>query len=125
MMEEMNRSEEQTNDIGIYTIICDECKFEFSTNEVKIEEMILHRENQTKMRYFQCPECGKEYVIDVTDSELRKRISIYKRMVKKYRTMVNQKESETNLRLYLGRLNKIYSKNIRYEQELRRRWING
>ena len=83
---------------------CDKCHFEWQISEDDIQTIEFDEKTGTKMRFFQCPECSAEYVIDVTDRELRKQISVFKKMQRKYQRMYNAHESEVRLRNYLGKL---------------------
>lgn len=107
------------------TIYCDKCHFEWNTNETVIETIVLNEQDDVKMRFFQCPECGAEYIVDITDREIRKQISIYKKMQKKYSRMYNSGESEVRLRNYLSKAEKVRNEIIERERELKGRWTRA
>lgn len=107
------------------TTYCDRCHFEWQLSEDDIKTLDLNENTGARMRFFQCPECGAEYVIDVTDRELRKNIAIFKKMNRKYRRMYNNKESETRLSNYLTRLNAKRQELLNNEAELRRRYLGA
>lgn len=104
---------------------CDECHFEWEITENDIQTIDLDENSGTKMRYFQCPECSAEYIIDVTDCELRKQISVFKKMQKKYRRMYESHESEVRLANYLNRLQAKKTEILNKQNELRRKWTSG
>ena len=104
------------------TIYCNQCHFEWDSADVVFQEIHLDEASGTKMRFFQCPECGEEFIVDVTDSELRKNISILKKMKRKYVRMYNNHESRERLRNYGEKLEKFQNEIIVYERELRKRW---
>lgn len=56
-------------------IICDVC-------DARIEEptAITRREGDLEITFFLCPFCGKEYLVSVTDGELRGDVEEYARM---------------------------------------------
>lgn len=106
-------------------IYCDKCHFELRTEDIVFQEIELNEAEGTKMRFYQCPECGEEYIVDVTDRELRKKISILKKMKRKYVRMFHAKESETRLRNYGERLERFQSEVLAHERELRKRWTGA
>lgn len=106
-------------------LICDRCKHEWDTKDIKFDEIILCEQDGAKMRFFQCPECGEEYIVDVTDSELRKKIAVYKRMKQKYLRMFREKASPTKLRNYSARMESVQGEIRAREKELRTRWTRS
>lgn len=104
------------------TIYCDKCHSEWDTNDIVFQEIMLNEASGTKMRFYQCPECGEEYIVDVTDSELRKKISILKKMKRKYVRMYNNHESKERLRNYGEKLEVFQKEILVHERELRKRW---
>ena len=56
-------------------IVCDVC-------DARIEQPtpIIRREGDLEITVFNCPFCGKEYLVSVTDGELRKDVEEYSRM---------------------------------------------
>ena len=107
------------------TTYCDKCHFEWQIGEDDIQTIEFDEKTGTKMRFFQCPECSAEYVIDVTDRELRKQISIFKKMQKKYRRMYKAHESEVRLSNYLNKLDAMKHRLLDKQNELRRKWTGG
>ena len=106
------------------TIYCDKCHFEWDSSKTLFETMCLNEKDDVRMRYFQCPECGEEYIVDITDYELRKQIAIFKKMKKKYIRMYHAHESETRLRNYGERLENVQREILQRQEELRKRWTN-
>lgn len=106
-------------------IYCDKCKFEWPAKDTVFETLMLNESDGTKMRYFVCPECGEEYIVDITNRELRKLISMYKKMQKKYIRMYNAHESETRLRNYGERLENVQNEIKTLEADLKRRWTRN
>ena len=104
---------------------CDKCHFEWQIGEYDIQTIELDEKTGTKMRFFQCPECSAEYVIDVTDRELRKQISVFKKMQKKYKRMYDAHESEVRLRNYIEKLDAMKHQLLNKQNELRRIWTGG
>lgn len=104
---------------------CDKCHFEWNPTETDIQSIEFDADKGVKMRYFQCPECSEEYIVDVTDRELRKQISIYKKMVNKYSRMFNRHESEVRLRNYQARMDRVRKENLARQEELRKKWCYG
>lgn len=107
------------------TIYCDECHFEWNAQETEIQTIVLNETDDVRMRFFQCPECGDEYIVDVTDREIRKKISIYNKMRKKYLKMYNDKESATRLRNYGQRLQNVSIEIQQDEKVLKGRWTRA
>lgn len=103
---------------------CDKCHFEWDISEDDIQTIEFDEKTRTKMRFFQCPECSAEYIIDVTDKELRKQISIFKKMQKKYKKMYEAHESEVRLRNYIEKLDAMKHQLLNKQNELRRKWIS-
>lgn len=106
-------------------IVCDKCQFEWLAKDTVFEEQMLDEVSGTKMRYFQCPECGAEYIIDVTDRELRRLLSVLKKAKKKYVRMYNEGASEIRLANYLAKLENIEIEIKERHYVLRRAWIRG
>ena len=106
-------------------IVCDKCQFEWLAENTVFEEQILDEASGTKMRYFQCPECGEEYLIDVTDRELRKMISVFRKSKKKYVKMYEHGVSESKLAHYLEKLTDIEAQIKERHTILRKRWVRG
>ena len=107
------------------TIFCDDCKYEFDPKSIVFQEIVLNEADGTKMRFFQCPECKKEYIVDVTNAELRKKISIFKSMKRKYLAMYHGKASATQLRNYGEKLERVKNEIHTMQSELRKRWTSG
>lgn len=106
-------------------ITCDKCGFEWLANQTVFEEIVLNEAEGVKMRFFQCPECNEEYIVDVTDTELRKMLTVFKKMKKKYIRMYNAHESQTRLRNYGERLQDVQQEIIARQKMLRGRWTRG
>ena len=106
-------------------IVCDKCKFEWLAKDTVFEDLVLDEKSGTKMRYFQCPECGAEYIVDVTDRELRGQIATFKKMKKKYVRMYNNHESQTRLDNYLAKLSTMQAEILERQRVLRKRWTSG
>lgn len=106
-------------------ITCDKCGFEWLAKQTQFQEVVLNEAEGVKMRYFQCAECGEEYIVDVTDTELRKLITVFKKMKRKYIRMYNAKESQTRLRNYGERLQTVQSELIARQKMLREKWTRG
>ena len=64
----------------MFTVKCDKC-----CKEASFEPM-YRREGDLELIFLKCPECGTEYLAAVTDSELRRNIETYERMVRTIRT---------------------------------------
>ena len=56
-------------------MICNVCRHRGEVAEIK-----NRMEGDLSICYMTCPECGQEYLISVTDPELRKQIGKYKRL---------------------------------------------
>lgn len=106
-------------------IRCNKCDFEWLAKDTVFEEIILNETEGVKMRYFQCPECGEEYIVDVTDAELRKQLQVFKKMKRKYLKMYNAKESKTKLCNYGARLQKVQEEILERQRMLKARWTCG
>lgn len=107
------------------TIYCEACHFEWELKESDIESVDLDEKSGTRMRYFQCPECSKEYIVDVTNRDLRKDISVYKRMQRKYRRLYDSHASETRLRNYIEKLQSMKCRISAKQTQLRKEWTDG
>lgn len=106
-------------------ITCDKCGFEWLAEQTQFQEVILNEAEGVKMRYFQCAECNEEYIVDVTDRELRRQITVFKKMKRKYIRMYNAKESQTKLRNYGERLQSVQLEILERQKMLRARWTRG
>lgn len=56
-------------------IYCDECKSEFTLNEISIEENTLKKAGKIekiKVQYFRCPTCFHKYIIAIFDDDINK-----------------------------------------------------
>ena len=107
------------------TMYCNKCKFEWDVSSTVFEEVVLRESDGTKMRFFQCPECHEEYIVDITDSELRKKIAILKKMRRKYIKMYHEGKSPTVLRNYGERMENFENEIRARERELRKEWTRG
>lgn len=101
------------------TIICDECKHEFSMNSVEIQDVAIDLGGQAlKLVYFTCPKCNKIYRITLKDEryeELKEDLERTKKRIRKnygsrndelartLNTMVIRKQER--LKNYLSQLN--------------------
>ena len=106
-------------------ITCDKCGFEWLAEQTVFQEIVLNQAEGVKMRFFQCAECGEEYIVDVTDNEIRKLMVVFKKMKKKYMKMYHAKESATRLRNYGERLQSVQLELIARQKMLRARWTRG
>lgn len=106
-------------------IVCDKCNFEWLAKDTVFEEHVLNEAEGVKMRYFQCQECGEEYIVDVTDRELRRQIQVLKKMKRKYIRMYNAHESQTRLRNYGERLENVQQEILARQKMLREKWTSG
>ena len=106
-------------------IYCDKCKFEWKPTEKDFKTIKLNGQDDIRMRFFQCPECGEEYIIDVTDREIREQISILKKMKKKYIRMFDHHASVPRLRRYGEKLERVQKEILEKERILRRKWTNA
>lgn len=62
-------------------MICNACR-----KRTDIEKPKLRTEGELQIQYITCPDCGQEYIVAVTDPDLRKDIKRYirlQRMIKK------------------------------------------
>lgn len=50
-------------------VICDHCGNGFSSSSIELA--VRDRENGMQEQYYNCPICGKEYVVIKTDQEIR------------------------------------------------------
>ena len=107
------------------TMYCDKCNFEWDTGSIVFEEIVLRESDGTKMRFFQCPECHAEYIVDITNGELRKKISVLKKMKRKYIKMYHNHESSTVLRNYGERMENLQNEIRAEERQLRKEWTRG
>ena len=106
-------------------ITCDKCGFEWLAEQTQFQEIVLNEAEGVKMRYFQCAECGEEYIVDVTDTELRKMITVFKKMKRKYIRMYHAQESKTKLFNYGNRLQTVEMEILERQKMLRARWTRG
>lgn len=104
---------------------CDNCKFEWDTGGIVFEELVLCEADGTKMRFFQCPECHEEYIVDITNSELRKKIAILKKMKRKYVKLYHNRASAIVLRNYGEKIENFQNEIRADERELRKRWTRA
>ena len=63
----------------MFTVKCDKCGKEASF------EPLYRREGDLELIFLKCPECGTEYLVAVTDSELRRNIKTYEQMTQTIR----------------------------------------
>ena len=50
-------------------VVCDKCKYEFN---IKFQ---TKNKGNLQVTYFECPKCHEEYIVNVTDENLRKDIN--------------------------------------------------
>ena len=63
----------------MFTVKCDKCGKEASF------EPLYRREGDLELIFLKCPECGTEYLVAVTDLELRRNIKTYEQMTQTIR----------------------------------------
>lgn len=59
-------------------LICDDCKKEFTIKKKNIKTEKLF--NKVERTYFCCPKCGKKYVINYVDKEIKENIKSLKEL---------------------------------------------
>lgn len=57
-------------------VYCDECGHEFDFSSIKIKSKWLNKDIQKK--YYNCPKCKNEFIIVITNPEIRKLMKQYK-----------------------------------------------
>lgn len=76
-------------------ICCDECKYEFLMNSVKIDEAIIKLGGQAlKLVYFTCPKCNKIYRIILKDNEYDKLVEDLEKTKKRIRKNCGSRNDE-------------------------------
>ena len=83
----------------MFAVKCDKCGKEASF------EPLYRREGDLELIFLKCPECETEYLVCVTDPELRRNIRTYEEMVKTIRT---EKVTE----LFIEDTRKLYRENL-------------
>ena len=66
-------------------VTCDRCSKDF-----KINMKVLANDGDIIVEGFRCPKCHKEYIVTVTDTELRKSIEEVKRLNKSIGEMIGK-----------------------------------
>ena len=66
-------------------VTCDRCSKDF-----KINIKVLANDGDIIVEGFRCPKCHKEYIVTVTDTELRKSIEEVKRLNKSIGEMIGK-----------------------------------
>ena len=83
----------------MFTVKCDKCGKEASF------EPLYRREGDLELIFLKCPECETEYLVCVTDSELRQSIRTFEQMAKTIRT-----EKVTDI--FIEDTQKLYRENL-------------
>jgi uncharacterized Fe-S cluster-containing protein len=88
---------------------CEGCGWKSPVEGIKVKEQ---EEGELQVKYFTCSKCGKKYVVQVTNVELRKRIETLNR---KYKALVlrakTRKFSQKEIDRARGKL-EIYRKKL-------------
>ena len=94
-------------------IICDVC-------DARIEQptAISRREGDLEITVFLCPFCGKEYIVSVTDEELRKDVKEYARM----RVLISRRKVTEQ---YIRKAEAIHRRNVVRSRVLIREYTDG
>lgn len=53
-------------------MFCNDCKKDFSVSELKTKTVDLKKRGKVAVQYFNCPHCGKEYVVCIYDERMNK-----------------------------------------------------
>ena len=53
-------------------MFCNDCKKDFAVSELKTKTVDLKRRGKVAVQYFNCPHCGKEYVVCIYDERMNK-----------------------------------------------------
>ena len=89
-----------------HEIICDACNNSFSPWPEKA------RDGELEFMFYRCPACGRNYLISVTDAELRRHIAEYGALARKAtRRRLTKKE--------IRRAEKLLESNVERSRELR------
>lgn len=67
-------------------VYCDECGHEFDFSSVKVKSKWIDKVIQKK--YYNCPKCNHEFIVIITNAEIRKMISKYKALRNKYNSLL-------------------------------------
>ena len=67
----------------IMRVYCDECGHEFDFGCVKVKSKWIDKGIQKK--YYNCSKCNHEFIVIITNAEIRKMISKYKALRNKYK----------------------------------------
>jgi predicted RNA-binding Zn-ribbon protein involved in translation (DUF1610 family) len=88
---------------------CERCGWKSPVEGIQVKE---REEGDLQVKFFACSKCGKEYVIQVTDTELRRRVNVLQR---KYNALVlrakTRKFSQKEIDRARGKL-EIYRKKL-------------
>lgn len=107
-------------------IVCDSetCSAEFTMKHISIQTEVLEGASLLGIHrsFFCCPVCGKEYTIEITDSDLRMKIARFRSMYKAQELMVKQRKSEKALRKHAAQTNELRESIIVRGMELKRVW---
>ena len=95
----------------MFTAKCDHCGKEGSF------EPLYRREGDLELIFLKCPECEVEFLVSVTDPDLRRDIEEFARMAKVIRT-----ESVTEM--FIEDAQKLYRENIARGKVLRDQYLN-
>ena len=66
-------------------VYCDECGHEFDFSSIKIKSKWIDRGIEKK--YYNCPKCKNEFIIVITNPEIRKLMKQYKALRVEYDSM--------------------------------------
>lgn len=69
-------------------VYCDECGHEFDFSSVKVKSKWIDKGIQKK--YYNCPKCNHEFIIVITNAEIRRLSREYKALRDKYNNLTSK-----------------------------------
>lgn len=106
-------------------IYCDDCKFEFSPNEVEFKRTKTTIEDESfEVVYYKCPGCGKVYVVCLLNYWATKLQNKYVGALDTYRASINKGLSELRLRQKADELQRRKDEAMAYQHELLSKYGN-
>lgn len=101
-------------------VYCDECGHEFDFSSIKIKSKWIDKGIEKK--YYNCPKCNSEFIIVITNAEIRKLMKQYKALRVEYDSM--NKDNCNEVQAMLDKLYELLNTMSLKAGELRKQYEN-
>lgn len=106
-------------------IVCDECRAEFTTDELKFNTISTEIERKSfEVVYYKCPTCGKAYVVCMLDYWGKKYQDKYVEALDSYRAAYKRNVSPIILQQKLTKVEALKEEAMAYQNETLHRYGN-